>query len=157
MVKSDDIINKENFDFYFRDCRLNKPEQGDVIAQWVGIGQLHKGRLKEDIVDLLLNKDNKALAAVQVIKKLGFATHEAAVSLCIEICKDLHVGKTQEEVADKVYCYDIEVFYYTKIEHVPKTDPCWSVINIRNLDDYLSNGLKFISRTTELEESPKIV
>ena len=64
------VINESNFNEYFRDVRLGKPEKGDIIARYTAMAELHPGRMKSDIIDLISNK-NKAKPAVQVMRKLG--------------------------------------------------------------------------------------
>jgi hypothetical protein len=137
------IINESNFSEYFRDCRISRPERGDVIARYLAMAEFIDGRMKKDVIDLLANK-NKAFAATQVMRKLGCATQTDAVRVCKEICKDLVSGMSFEEVEQKVYTYDIELFYYTKKEYIPFDNPHWDTIGIVNLDEFLDKaGNKF--------------
>lgn len=135
------IINEENFNQYFRDVRISRPERGDIMAKWMGRAEFVHGDMKKNIIDLLYNKE-KALAATQVMMKLGHATQKDAVKVCKEICQDLDSGMSFEEVENKSYAYDIEMFFYTKKEYVPKDDPHWCVIGIENLDEFLQKDDK---------------
>lgn len=135
-MTEDLVIDETNFSQYFRDCRISRPEKGDVIARYCAIAEFVDGQMKKDIIDLLLNKD-KAFAATQVMRKLGCANQKDAIRICREVAEDLANGMTPEEVEKKVYEYELEVFYYTKKEYVPLGDPHWSVISIANLDTFL--------------------
>ena len=130
------VINETNFKEYFRDCRNARPERGDVMARWMAKAEFVDGRMKQDVIELLACKD-KAIAATKVMQKIGFSTLHDAVRVCKEICKDLDSGMTIEEVEAKAYPYNMEMFYYTKKEYVPKNDPHWSVIGLENLDEFM--------------------
>jgi hypothetical protein len=130
------VIDESNFSQYFRDCRISRPERGDVMARYCAVAEFVDGQMKQDIIDLLLNKD-KAFAATQVMRKLGCANQKDAIKICRQVAEDLASGMTPEEVEKKVYEYELEVFYYTKKEYVPLDDPHWSIISIANLDTFL--------------------
>lgn len=132
------VIDQSNFDQYFRDCRKSKPERGDVIARYIAIAELGEGQLKSDLVDLL-HKD-KVNAAIQVMRKLGLSSEQTAVKTCREICSDLLSGMSKEEVKSKNYEFVLESFFYTKKEYVPTDDPHWSIISIKNLDEFLDKS-----------------
>lgn len=150
------VIDESNFGEYFRDCRTNKPQRGDIIARYAAVAEFVDGRMKLDIIDLLTRTD-KAVAATQVMRKLGCATQQEAVRICREICEDLANGMPPEEVERKVYRYTLEVFYYTKKEYVPVDDPHWSVISIDNLDEFLDMGdnkLRMTMKIVETKQEP---
>lgn len=133
------VINELNFSQYFRDCRISKPERGDVMARYSARAEFLDGQMKRDIIDLVHNRD-KAFAATQVMRKLGCATQADSVRICKEICQDLASGMSLKEVEDKIYTYDIELFYYTKKEYIPIDDPHWTPIGIANLDEFLDQS-----------------
>lgn len=150
-MNEEKIIDESNFSEYFRDCRISKPEKGDVIARYSANAEFISGQMKKDIIDLLKNKD-KAVAAIQVMKKLGHATEADSLRVCKEICKDLASGMSAEEVENKPYKYNMELFYYTKKEYIPIDDPHWTPIGIANLDEFLDkagNKLKIKSSLAE--------
>lgn len=151
------VIDEKNFAEYFRDCRISRPERGDVIARYSAVAEFIDGQMKRDIIDLLHNRD-KAFAATQVMRKLGCATQADSVRVCKEICQDLAAGMSLKEVEQKVYQYNIEVFYYTKKEYIPIDDPHWTVIGINNLDEFLDQAnqrLKIRSKIIEKEKEPE--
>jgi hypothetical protein len=151
------VIDETNFSQYFRDCRISRPDRGDVIARYSAQAEFIDGQMKRDIIDLLHNRD-KAFAATQVMRKLGCATQKDAVRVCKEICQDLAAGMSLKEVEQKVYAYNIEVFYYTKKEYIPIDDPHWTLIGINNLDEFLDQAdqrLKIKSRIIEKEKEPE--
>lgn len=149
------IINDSNFSEYFRDCRTSKPDKGDILARWTGIAEFVDGRMKKDIIDLLLNKENKAAAAVQVMRKLGGATEAEAIRICKEIAKDLHAGYSVDDVENKIYEYQIELFYYSKKEYVPVNDPHWTIIGIDNLDEFIDKANEKFQITAKIVENPQ--
>ena len=99
------VIDETNFSQYFRDCRTSRPARGDVIARYTGSAEFIDGQMKRDIIDLLHNRD-KAMAATQVMRKLGCATQADSIRICKEICKDLATGMSLKEVEQKVYLHD---------------------------------------------------
>jgi len=145
------VIDEANFSQYFRDCRMNRPERGDIMAKYTAIAEFIDGRMKKDVIDLLMNHE-KAYAATQVLRKLGCATEFDSIRICKEIAEDLASGFTPEEVENKVYEYQMEVFYYTKKEYFPIGNPHWSLISIANLDSFLDKENKKISFQTKIIE-----
>jgi hypothetical protein len=129
------VIDENNFDQYFFDVRMHKPKSGQVMARYAAVAEFVDGMMKKNIIDLL--KKDKAIAATQVLRKLGCATEKDSVRLCKEICEDMLAGLTDDQIEQKSYRYTIEVFYYTEQKNIPLDDPHWSVISIRNLDDFL--------------------
>ena len=130
------VIDQANFSQYFRDCRMHRPERGDIMAKYTAIAEFIDGRMKTDVIDLLMNHE-KAYAATQVLRKLGCATEFDSIRICKEIAEDLASGMTPEEIEKKAYEYQMEVFYYTKKEYFPTDNPHWSLISIANLDSFL--------------------
>lgn len=150
------VIDESNFTQYFRDCRNSRPEREDVIACWTGKAEFVDGLMKRDIIDLLLNKD-KALAAIQVMRKLGGATEKDAIRVCREIANDLFNGMLPNDVEFKTYEYNIQLFYYAKKQYIPLDDPHWTIIGIENLDEFLdaaNQRLKMTSRIVEVFPTP---
>jgi hypothetical protein len=149
------VIDESNFTQYFRDCRISRPERGDIMARYCAKAEFVDGQMKKDIINLLLNMD-KAIAATNVMRKLGCATQQDAVRICREVAEDLASGMTEEEVENKSYSYTLEVFYYTKKEYVPLDDPHWSIISIKNLDTFLdSNNERFTISAKIVEPETK--
>lgn len=151
------IIDEENFNQYFRDCRNSKPEKGDIIAKYSAIAELVSGPLKQDLIGMLKNFD-RAVAATKIMKKLAFSTEKDSVRVCREICQDLLSGLTEDEVDSKVYSYEMEMFFYTKKEFFPHDNPHWSTIGILNLDEYLDregNNIKIDSKIKFPEDQQK--
>jgi hypothetical protein len=132
---SGDIIDESNFDQYFHDIRTCKPQQGEVIACYSSKAYLVSGNEKRNIIDLLLNTNNKMLAAIQVMRKLFFVSEADAYRILREMAEDLYNGMTVNECLDKEYGYTAEIYYYTKPEYIPKGDPHWTTISILNLDE----------------------
>lgn len=150
---SEEIITEKNFHEYFRDTRTSRPEKGDVIARFTAMADFVDGRMKNDIIDLLYNK-NKVEAAIQVMRKLGSATEKDSIRVCREVCQDLANGMSIEQIVQKPYRYQIEFFYYTKKENIPIDDDHWSVITLANLDEFLDkSGQRLKMKSTLLPDA----
>ena len=124
------------------------------MARWVSKAEFIDGQMKKDVINLLASND-KALSATKVMQKLAYATYQDSVRICKEICQDLESGMSLEEVEAKPYSYELEMFYYTKKEYVPKDDPHWSIIGLENLDEFLdkaNNKLSIKSRVLDKDE-----
>jgi len=147
------VIDETNFDQYFFDVRMHRPKQYQVMARYAAVAEFVDGMMKKNIIDLL--KKDKAIAATQVLRKLGCATEKDSVRLCKEICEDMLAGLTDAQIEEKSYRYNIEVFYYTEQKNIPLDDPHWSVISIRNLDSFLDVNNNVINMKTNIVEENK--
>lgn len=76
-------------------------------------------------------------ATAQVMRKLLFASEIDSYKVPRQMAEDLLSGMTEEEVNKKPYKYKLEMFFYSKPEHIPKDDPHWSSISILNLDQFI--------------------
>jgi hypothetical protein len=150
-VKTGDdiIITESNFTDYFFDVRNHQPLRGQVIARYHAIAQFIDGKLKRDVLDLLLRLDEGGAAAAKVLRKLGGATDRHSLKLAREMTQDLLSGMSFDEVAAKEYPYEVEFFWYTERKYIPTGDPHWSCLTIQNLED-------FLEKTTELPDGRKI-
>jgi len=129
-MKSEEIvINEENFNEYFKEINKNKPEKGDIIASYRAKAYLVEGDLKKDVIKLLKTKEG-VNSAVKILNKFAYCIYEDAVSICKNICQELSLGLSDEEVLKKEYPYTLEIFYYTKKENVPENDKHWSIMTI---------------------------
>jgi hypothetical protein len=126
-------ITAENFDSYFFDVRKNGPKKGQVMAKFSAVAELvDEGRLKRDVIDLLLNHPRGGEAASKVMRKLGGAIERDSYKIPREMAEDLALGLTVDEVAAKPYRFVIEHFFYTQKEFVPVDDPHWELIPVLN-------------------------
>jgi len=129
-------ITDENFHEYFFDIRHHGPEHGDTLACFTAMADFVDSAEKRQIISLL--KDYcKAHATAQVMRKLLHATELDAFRVPLEMTEDLLAGMSDEEVAVKPYRYQIQIYYYTKPEYVPKNNPHWSIISLINLNKHL--------------------
>ena len=149
---SDLVIDESNFSEYFKDCRIHRPERGDVMAKYTAVAEFVDGAMKKDVIELLLHHD-KAIAATKVLRKLGCATDKDAIKICRQIAEDLANGMTPEEVEKKPYEYNLEAFYYTKKEYVPVGNPHWMTINISNLDTFLDKDNNMVQISSKILSS----
>lgn len=145
---NEEIITEENFEKYFFDVRRFKPQKGQIMARYAVTAEFIDGPMKQNMIDLL--KKDKALAATQVFRKCGCATERDSVRVCKEMCADMLAGLTDEQIEQKPYKYILESFYYTNQENVPLDDPHWSVISIRNLDQFLDAANNVLEINTSI-------
>ena len=142
------VIDENNFEEYFFDVRRHKPQRGQIMARFGAYAEFIDGMMKKNIIDLL--KKDKALAAIQVMRKLGCAVERDAIRICKEVCDDLAFGMTDDEVEKKIYNYEMESFYYTKKEYVPLDNPHWTVISVKNLDEFLDAKKNRVKMTAKI-------
>ena len=129
-------INENNFYEYFKDVRRNKPEKNEVIAKYSAIAEFVDGGEKRQIISLVKDTENKMEATVQIMRKLLFASELDSYKIPRMIADDLLSGMTVDDVAVKPYKYTLEMFFYTKKEHIPKDDPHWCCISLINANDF---------------------
>lgn len=136
MTDQDVVITDDNFHEYFFDVRQHDPERGQIIAQYSATAEFVDAGEKRQIIALLRETD-KMVATTQVMRKLLFATERDAYRIPREMAEDMKNGMSADECAAKPYKYTVEMYFYTKPEYVPKDDPHWTIISIKNLDDFL--------------------
>lgn len=130
-------INENNFNEYFFDTRLHKPQKDHVIAFFTAMAEFVDGMEKRNIINLLKTSTEKNEAIAQVMRRCCQTIEKDAYRIPKEMAKDLLDGMSDEEVAKKPYKYTFRSTYYTKKEYVPVDDPHWSIVNIKNLDEFL--------------------
>jgi predicted transcriptional regulator len=133
---------KNNFDQYFFDVRINKPQKNQVLVKYSAMAELVDGVMKKNLIELC--KKDKVHAATQVMRKLAGSCEIDSVRVLKEMCQDIISGMSDEEVEKKIYKYKFEMFYYTEKKYIPD-DPHWSAISINNLDSFLEGKDHVIS------------
>jgi len=131
---SEFVIDENNFDQLFFDARKNGPKKDQVMACYEAVAEFVEGDLKVDIVNLLLSNDNAAESAPRVFQKLGCSSYQDSINVVKEMTEDL-LSLSVNEVLEKPYQYHLQMFYYTKDEHIPRNDPHWSKIKLLNVLD----------------------
>ncbi len=158
VINEDMEITEENFGQYFFDARQHKPQRGQVLAKYTAMAEFVDGHLKEQTIRLLTNTD-KAYTVTQLMRKLGCANEIDSYRVPLNIAQDLADGMSPEEVESKPYKYQMEMFFYTWKECIPKDDPHWEIIGIKNLDDFLDNsdqeGEEIQVRARIVKDSPE--
>ena len=130
---TDDVkIDSSNFSEYFFDTRTHRPQPGQIMAKFAAVAEFGPGREKRDIIKLL--KLDKAHAASQVMKKIHSAKEPDCYRVPRQMAEDLLSGMSEEEVENKLYEFVLELFFYTKREHVPVNDPHWETIQLIQYD-----------------------
>jgi hypothetical protein len=138
VINEDMEITEENFHKYFFDVRQHKPSRDQVIAKYTAMAEFVEGHLKNQTI-ALLTKTDKAHTVTQLMRKLGCSNELDSYRVPLKIAEDLANGVSPEEVEAKPYKYQMEMFFYTWKECVPKDDPHWEIISIKNLDDFLDS------------------
>lgn len=122
------IVTEENFDKYFRNIRTKKRQKNDVIAVFQSSAIFQKGKLKEEIVDLLCNEFGSVAKCVGKLFKYAYASQGEAIRLCKEIIKDFTSGVSRDDIVIKEYPFFLQMFFYTKEKYMPKDDARWMVL-----------------------------
>lgn len=131
MEKNETVIDKLNFNEYFRDVRTSRPQKGDIMACFTAVAEFVDGIGKKDIIDLL--KRDKAQQAALVMRKIHGAREPDCYRVCREIAQDL-LTMPEIDVERKPYEYIVQYFYYTKREYVPTNNKHWSTISLLEWD-----------------------
>ena len=126
------VIDENNFSKYFKDTKTNKPEHGDILVFYRSMADLVEGEMKNQMIDALFHENIGAQKAIQIFMKLGGATHKEAIKVVKSMNDDLIAGFSVEDVYKKSYSFLLELSFYTKKEFVPKDDPHWEVIQLKN-------------------------
>jgi len=143
------IITEENFDQYFFDVRKYGWERDQVMARYRAKAKFVDTPHKRNMIDLL--KLDKAIPAVQLMNKFHGATRRCAIEILIEMCKDMLGGMTDDEIAAKPYDMTIEYFFYTKMEHIPRDNPHWDCISVRDMAEELDSDLTVSARFVDID------
>ncbi|MGH7174896.1 MAG: hypothetical protein ACREGR_00870 [Minisyncoccia bacterium] len=159
------VIDENNFGEYFFDVRQNKPKPGQVLAVYAAMAELVEGKLKEDLVYLLTQCKGGGESASRVMRKLGGASEKDSFRVPREMAEDMLNGLSPADVMAKPYKYRAEFHFYTKPEYIPRNDPHWSSVVLKNLDEFCTevedkSGQKFevkarILTQEEVEASKK--
>lgn len=152
VINEDMEITEDNFHQYFFDVRQHSPQRDHILAKYTAMADFVEGHLKNQTISLL-TKTDKAMTVTQMMRKLGCANEVDSYRIPLKIAKDLHNGMSVEEVEAKPYKYQLEMFFYTWKECVPKDDPHWEIISIKNLDDFFEDS----DDNDEIQITAKIV
>jgi hypothetical protein len=145
----DDVeINENNFTDYFFDIKNHKPQRGQIMARYSSMAELIKGEEKKYLIKLLTEKD-KAISASQFMKKALLATEKESVRIPMKIANDLLSGMDEKKVLNKVYRFQMEVFFYTWPECVPSNDIHWECVSLKNLDKFLEQAVEQAFKESE--------
>ena len=132
-------ITEDNFDTYFFDTRKHNPTRGQIMAKYTAMADFVDGHLKQQIIRLLCRRTDKTTAVTQLMRKLGMSSEVDSYRIPLDIARDLHSGIAEDVVELRTYRYQMEMYFYTWKECVPKDDPHWEIISIKNLDDFLDS------------------
>jgi hypothetical protein len=134
-------ITEDNFSEYFFDVRMNRPQRGQCMAKYTAIAELVDGNLKRDVIYLLSTTD-KVNESIELLRKIALMDEGDAISICLDIAKRLHDKENADEIANHPHEYKLEALYYTQEEHVPTDDPHWSVVELKNLEEFIEETEK---------------
>lgn len=116
----------------FLDARKNSPRPDDVMARFRAIGEFVEGEDKNRVIDFIKSNPVGADMAVKTLRHRCGAVHLDAAKVALEIAEDLNSGMPEEDVKNKPYKMEIEMFFYCKKEDVPES-PHWDTLPIVNL------------------------
>lgn len=135
------IITEENFKEYFFDVRLNKPQRGQVMASYTAVAEFCDGPEKKQIIEIL-QKSSKIEAALQIVRRVLLAKEQYVYIIVREMLEDLLNGMSVEEVCQKPYRFVCEMFFWTKPEYIPASDPHWACVSILNMNEHFEQQEK---------------
>jgi hypothetical protein len=145
----DIIIDESNFHEFFHEITKFKPRKGQVLARYTAMAEFVDGDVKDFVVASLLKNQIGAEMASKVMKHHCHATDEYASKVPLEMALDLKNGMTIEEVKQKPYKFQLEYFYWTEPDNIPKDDIHWEMITISKEE------LEFAWKEIELEDMEK--
>jgi hypothetical protein len=125
----EDVFSPENFNKYFREAGISRPEKGESLCIFRSPAELVESNVKEDVVDHMLHSGFGAQHGIQVLMKNCSMSYDNALKICKEMCKDL-MGMDKKDVLAKPYKFIFEKMYYAKKEHVPM-DPRWEAVTLK--------------------------
>ncbi len=143
------VVTDDNFEEYFFDVRRHDPQRGQIMACYTACADFVDTNYKRDVIKLL--KLDKAIPATKLMKRFHGATELDSIRIPLQMAEDLHSGMSEDEVAAKAYPLIVEYFFYTMKEYVPTDDPHWTLISLRNLDEFIDEegGLAIRTKITE--------
>jgi hypothetical protein len=128
------VIDETNFDQYFFDAKKHKPKKGQVMARYTAVAYLEDGKLKRDLINMLL--DGTAEAAARIMSVMGGAILSDSYRVPKEMAMDLIDGLTEEEVAAKPYKFVLEHLFWAERGVVPENDPHWYTLPVLSWGKY---------------------
>lgn len=134
-------IDKINFDKYFRNTRTSKKKKNDIVVMFYSSAVFAKGKLKEEIVDLLsieFNSVNKCLAK---LFKFAYAPYFEGLKICKSIIKDYIDGMSKDDIINKEYPFVLQMFFFTREKYIPSNDKRWLVVS----DEYRKNNKNIVT------------
>jgi hypothetical protein len=142
-----------------------KPKK-DMILVGFSCNAILEGKdLKQEIIDILNEKDIGYRKAVMHFKKHGLASFDESKRIIDEIKSDLGRNKDQQKVFRKKYGYTISRVFWTYEKNIPD-DPRYFKLNIidmenMNLNNYINedksfNAEKFIRENISEKDIEKI-
>jgi len=124
------IIDEFNFNQYFFDIKKYGPKKGQILARYAAIGELTEKFPKGAVVDILAHNPQGYELAPKVLRNICHV--KDALKVSIEMAGDLANGISIQEVTAKPYKVNIEMFFWTNREFIPKDDPHWNCIEVVN-------------------------
>jgi hypothetical protein len=131
-MADDVIIDDSNFEQYFKDASKHRPEKGECLAIFKSMAELVNGDIKQEVILAVTTNEYGGQGAVQTLMKKCNMSYKEALRVCKEICQDC-TTLSEQEVLDKPYKFLFEKQYYTHKDFVPKDNPHWQVVGLKNI------------------------
>lgn len=132
MTDDDLVIDESNFDQYFFDIKKIGPKRGQILARYTAMAELTDKFPKGAVVDMLVRNPKAPELVPKVLTNMCHLIPKEAMRVAIEMAHDLSKGMSEKDVIEKTYKVQIEMFFWTKPEYIPKDDPHWNCIEIIN-------------------------
>ena len=126
------IIDDSNFEEYFKDASKHRPEKGECLAIFRSMAELVNGDIKQEVILAVTTNEYGGQSAVQTLIKKCNMSYKEALRVCKEICQDC-TKLSDQEVLDKPYKFLFEKQYYANKDYVPKDNPHWQIVGLKNI------------------------
>lgn len=140
-MDKDILIDASNFDKYFRNTRISKKKKNDVVVMFYSSATFSKGKLKEEIVNLLSTEFNSVNKCLGKLFKFAYAPYSEGLKICKSIVKDYIDGMSKDDIINKEYPFVLQMFFYTKEKYIPSNDKRWLVVS----DEYRKNNKNIVA------------
>ena len=111
-----------------------EPKEGMVLVGFACDAALEGKDLKQEILELLKEKDVGYRKAVILFKEKGLPSFDEAKRVVNEIKKDFGRERNAQKVLKKKYVYAINRVFWTEEQNIPPKDPRYFKLNIIDLE-----------------------
>lgn len=124
-------VTDDNFHLYFFDASKHEKKPDQVKVRFRQHMSLESSPLKEEIIRYLAEIEGGVINAIRMLMDHAACSKEQAIKLCHEMIAFMYNSKRNHidisSVIKAPFRYTVDMYYYTKPEHVPK-DSRWTIV-----------------------------